>query len=1179
MIREEVLNYFKGDELATDVFLSKYSLNREETPDQMHSRLAKEFSRVDRKYDNLDNITWNKLSYYGRHRDGLTEKSIYNLFKDFKYIIPGGSTMQGLGSDKPVSLSNCFVISPPEDNVESIVNTARDMAQIYKRRGGVGIDISKLRPNGSKVENAANTSSGAVSFMDLYSKITEVIGQQGRRGALMISIDINHPDVEEFAKVKRDLSKLTGANISIRLNDDFIKAVEDNKDYILSYPTNYSFPELMTFKESYNILNKVSIGKETVYYKRIKAKDLWNTIIESAWKYAEPGIFNWSRLVNYDPTGVYEELKPISTNPCFRGDMKIFTPNGYKTFKELDGKELEFIDSNNNIVNGRVWSNGVKPIFDVSTWNNKHIYCTEDHRFMTVDGEDLPISACIGKRLMPRYKINNTVSIYTKLGFIQGDGNLTRLNSGSHLGLEINIGENDGDIADLFNTSLNSNRTIYTKEFTELLRVLKFDAKVLPERGLPETINNWSKIDISSFLKGLWSANGSVIKDQRVAFKTTSHLLVNSLKSLLKELYNIDAYITCNKEKEVIFPNGTYTCKNSYDLNISSFRDVKSFIENIGFVHTYKMESLISLLLSKAPKVRNVSYIADEEVFDFNLDGDNHWGIVEGVIVHNCGELGLSSFDSCRLICTNLYSLIDKPFTKEATFNKDLAYKIFYECQVLADDLVDLELEAIDRILVKVQPEFQKLLDGKYTFDERNYFLEQQSEEFKLWWKIREIGDKGRRTGTGITGYADMLAALGVDYGNEVVTNEVFKLKLEAELDATIDMAIIRGAFPSWDVKKEFPNKEGILSNGNNWYKFITDNYLYQSERMILHGRRNSGISTVAPTGTVSLLTQTTSGIEPLFQPYYIRRKKCNPGEKPDFIDNNKVGFKEFTVLHPKFKDWYLMNCSDEMSNIDILSKRDLQLAFELSPWYNQIAGDINWEKRINTQSIIQKYISSSISSTVNLPKDTPKEVVEKLYLTAFDKGLKGLTVYIDGSRSGILVNNSDNKKQEFKDHSAPKRPKELKANIHIIKSKGKRYAVVIGLLENKPYEVFVFNTLNSDIKDCSGKITKVERGHYRFTSESLTIENLDESGNTELERACAVYTSMLLRHGANIHYVNNTARKIDDSITSFVSAMSRVLAKYDTIIEEEKCPECGGRLVKEAGCCKCLDCGYSKCN
>lgn len=861
------LEYFKGDELADSVWTNKYKLANEETPKDMHIRLVHEFEKIEKKYTKDIDAVKPILSKYGRERSNLSANNILELFNDFKYIVPGGSIMSGLGSDNPVSLSNCFVIPSPKDSISSIFDTARDMAQIYKKRGGVGLDISELRPNGSIVHNASSTSTGSVSFMRLYSTVTEIIGQSGRRGALMLSVNIKHPDVLDFITCKSDLSKITGANISVKINKEFKNAVNKDEDYILRWPIETPMPKHPETLE-YKVLTKdTSSDGSTVYYKRVRAKELWNLLTENAWKHAEPGILIYDRLINYDPTGVYDELRPISTNPC--------------------------------------------------------------------------------------------------------------------------------------------------------------------------------------------------------------------------------------------------------------------------------------------------------------------------------GEIGLSPYDSCRLICSNLFSLVENPFESNAKINYETAYKVFYECQVLADDLVDLELEAVERILLKIQPDYALMREAMWERPFALIWLYNQSDEFKLWWEIRKMGEQGRRTGCGITALGDMYAALGVEYGNEEVTERLFRTKLQAELDATIDMSIIRGSFPLWDSALEYTDSD--LTGGNDWYTFVKEEFPDQYKRMLEYGRRNSGFSTVAPTGSISILTGTTSGIEPLFKPYYIRRKKCNLGEIPTFVDQNGIGFIEYNVLHPKFKEWYIYTaqCSHcpevALDALKRSTKEDLDELFKESPWYGQTAEDIDWEVRINTQAIIQKYITSSISSTVNLPKETSKEIVENLYSKAIDKGLKGLTTYIEGSRSGILVDIKATKSEEtFVQHKASKRPKSLNANSFIIKSLGNTYCVLIGLLQGKPYEVFVmkqpFIALDKD-----GTITKIGKHHFSWNDKNNTcIDNIitnlaDESA----EQLLALMVSMLLRTGAELPFIIKTIKKSTNTIVSFQSALVRVLSKYLTkpIETNELCPDCNTPLVNENGCCICKNCGYSKCN
>ena len=653
MIEKE--NYFENDELAYDVWKSKYQLNNE-TLDEFFERIAKEFTRLD-NFKNAENIDISKLSHYGQERLKQDRyKSFYNLFKDFKYIIPGGSVLAGLGSGKPVSLSNCFVLKTG-DSVEEIFDTASNMSQIYKRRGGVGVDLSSLRPNGAGVNNAAKTTGGVVPFMDLYSQVTTTIGQNGRRGALMLSIDINHPDSPNFITSKQNLTKITGANISVKLNNEFKKAVENDEDYILRWPCNFDLNSLVLknqeeIKEySYNELKEIGIG---LYIKRVKAKELWDSIIQCAWNTAEPGILFWDTILDNDPASVYDKYRAISTNPC--------------------------------------------------------------------------------------------------------------------------------------------------------------------------------------------------------------------------------------------------------------------------------------------------------------------------------GEIPLSPYDSCRLIASNLYSLVDNPFTTNATISEDKAYSVFYEAQIIGDILVDLELEHVQRIIDSTQ--------GK---------------EKELWENIKEIGKSGRRTGVGILGLGDMYAALNLPYGDEKTTEYIMKLKQKAELNATTDLAIINGSFPSYDRNLEFSNyqetDEGLTIGNSVWYNFLIEEYPEQFQRMLQYGRRNISFSTIAPTGTISILAGTSSGCEPVFSLYYTRRKKCNPGETPDFIDDNGVGFRNFNVLHPKLQVWYNTTEKKLGNDLSLISKEELDNLIKLSPWFNNTAGDLTPVLRVKTQSILQEYTTHSISSTVNVNNDVNQKFIDDIYTNAWNNNLKGITV------------------------------------------------------------------------------------------------------------------------------------------------------------------------------------------
>lgn len=860
----ELLNYFNSDELAANVWQGKYAQIGEITPDDMHRRMAREFARVDEQYQsNTELILPDNLSEYGASRESLNENRIYEFFKNFKYIVPQGSIMSQLGSKSIGSLSNCFVIGQPEDSYGGILLKDEEMAQLMKRRGGVGLDISTLRPSGTSTSNAAKTSTGAVSFMHRYSNTTREVAQNGRRGALMLSIDINHPDVMDFIKIKRDGTSVTGANISIKINNEFMKAVENDEDYFLRFPCDLRLDYMPD--TNYNELHNFEYDGKNGYTRKIKAKEYWDEIIKSAHGYAEPGIIFVDNHHNYSPDGVYPDYKGVTTNPC--------------------------------------------------------------------------------------------------------------------------------------------------------------------------------------------------------------------------------------------------------------------------------------------------------------------------------GEIFMQAYDACRLIALNLYSFIKDPFTSKAEFDSKKFYEITYEAMRLSDDLIDLEIEHIDRIIAKIksspEPDFVK------------------SRELGLWNDIKYTAQSSRRTGLGFTALGDCLAALGYKYDSEealLFIEQMMHIKMEAELDCTIDLAILRGPFKGWNVLTEFDiagdDMNGYVPTGgqNYFYEFLYNNYPEQSYKLMKYGRRNVSWNTVAPTGTVSLLTQTTSGIEPLFMPFYMRRKKVNPGEKNvriDFTDESGDTWQEFPVLHPKFKDWILINwvsIAEKLDldlacyNIDDLTNEQLTIVFKLSPWYGSTANDIDWIKRVEIQSIIQKYTTHSISSTINLPNDVSEQEVSEIYLESWKKGLKGITVYRDGSRSGVLVSDSEANKSrdDFNYVDAIKRPKELDAEVHLTRVGGIPHYVVVGLLNNKPYEIFIENR---ELPQGKGKMIKMSRGNYKFVQDGY--EQVITAEMTDEQAAITRLVSTSLRHGADIKFLVEQLQKTPGDLFSFTKGLARVLKKYipDGAKSTVSCNDCGStNVIFEEGCNKCLDCGSSKC-
>lgn len=859
---DELKKYFNGDELASSVWLGKYALKEETTPDDMHRRMAKEFARIEKNYPGVTKENFGGLSELGKTiqaAGGLTIEDIYHYFQNFRYIVPQGSIMSMLGNRGAIgSLSNCFVVGQPFDSYGGIFQKDQQLAQLMKRRGGVGIDISTLRPSTAPVSNAAGSSTGAISFMHRYSNTTREVAQNGRRGALMISIDCRHPDVLDFIKIKADLTKVTGANISVQLRDDFMQAVKEDKDYQLRFPCDS--PETM-LELPYNELkvyerHEGGYGKnvQKVYYRRVKAREYFLELIKNNWLSAEPGSIFVDRHWNYSPDGVYKQYRGVTTNPC--------------------------------------------------------------------------------------------------------------------------------------------------------------------------------------------------------------------------------------------------------------------------------------------------------------------------------GEIFMQMYDACRLLALNFYSFVKEPFTRKAQIDFEKLYEVAYVQQRLADNLVDLELEHIERIITKIKSDSEP--------------DEVKQPELELWQNIYKTAKAGRRTGCGFTGLGDMLAALGLKYDSDEakeIIDQVMKVKLRGELDCTVDLAIERGTFEGWSWKEEYwrsnPDMSGALHKSfigrNVFYKTLAQEFPVEVSRMIEYGRRNVSWSTVAPTGTVSLLTQTTSGLEPLFAPYYFRNKKGNPGDtnfRVDFVDQNGDAWMVYPILHFRFREWLSAQCDSP----DTLTKDQLSELFKKSPWFGSCANDIDWLERVKIQGIIQKYTTHSISSTINLPNEVSKDKVYEIYMRAWEHGLKGVTIYRDGCRTGVLV--TDNKKEEkgFEYHDAPKRPKDLNCDIFTTVSQGKKWNIVVGLFSDKPFEVFAVPHFTSESE---GILTKVKKGRYDLLFGNEEIKEDITASMTDEESALTRLISTALRHGSSIDFIVEQLHKSHGSVVSFNKAIARILTKYAKRLatSKEKCSDCGSEsIVREEGCLKCTHCGSSKC-
>lgn len=1135
--------YFKGDVTSATVFIGKYALKNNEdklveaNPDDMHHRLAREFAIAESKY-----------------ADGMTEEEIYNLFKNFEYVIPQGSPMSAIGNPYSIqSASNCFVIASPMDSYGGIFQADQQLAQLAKRRGGVGLDLSEIRPKGMSTSNAAKTTDGIAIFMDRFSNTCREVAQGGRRGALLESISVHHPEIETFINIKRNQTRVTGANISIRLTDKFMKAVKNNKTYTQQWPVDSKTPKVV---------------------KEVKALDVWNQIVRAAWESAEPGILFWDNAIKNTPSDIYkhEGYGSTSTNPCQPAWAKVLTPNGISTMGALKiGDEIWSSEGWTKVLNK--WSNGVKKVYQYKTTVGS-FYGTEEHRLIS-KGVAVEAKNCKTiDNLTGNYSDEDVkLNIHDVMdGIVFGDGSVHKASNNL---VHLYIGAKDQDY---FNSEISSLIIKYrpglkknmayeietTIQHDELLKTFN--------RTIPERFLHGDRVKVIGFLRGLFTANGC-ISGERICLKASSFAVIEQVQYMLSSI-GIKSYHTTNKAKKNIFSNGEYDMKESYDVNITT--DRLKFRNTIGFIQGYKNERLDSLVNSLALpdkpnkttyEVKAVNFISEEEVFDITLDNFSHTYWTNGLNVHNCGEIVLSPNDSCRLIALNLYSFVDNKFTENATFDYEKFSEIAYKSQHLMDSMVDIELGQVDKIIAKIEsdpePEAVKAV------------------EINLWRGIREAARRGRRTGLGITGLGDALAALNVRYGSPEsieITEAIYRAMAVNAYKATIDMAEIRGKFEVFDYELE--KDHSFVSNVVN---AIGPEYV---EKWKKFGRRNIALTTTAPAGSVSMMTQTTSGIEPAFRVTYTRRRKINPSDSEvivTYVDAVGDKFTESKIFHHAFKDW-----------MNVTGKTEEQ--YNESPYFNATANDVDWRASVDIQAAAQKWVCHSISKTCNLPSNVTEDLVSQVYMDAWEKGCKGFTVYRDGCRSGILIDNPTEsvKKVEtpkFVEINAVKRPETLECEVSHVRIKSQQWVIFVGLYDGKPYEVFggIAENIQIPKKIRNGHITKIGkkegRGVYSFAhgegEEKIVVKDIVKAFADESYAFHTLAVSGLLRTGMGIKYVLDILNKADEEadLYSFNKVISRVLKHHikDGTKSGEKCPQCGSDMIFTEGCKSC-SCGYSKC-
>lgn len=980
-----------------------------------------------------------------------------------------------------------------------------------------------------------------------------------KMGALMLSININHPDVEEFITIKQDLTKVTSANISVKLTDDFMKAVVAKEDYLLKYPIDTTLTDKVKLDSlEYNKL--YDLGNH-VYVKRISANKLWKLLIKCAWNTGEPGIIFEDSMHNA-PDGNYDEFKMVSTNPCQPDGATVLTPEGIKHFKDIQ-------------VGDAIWSKegwtkvfskqctGVKKVYKYST-NKGEFLGTPNHRVVSGGSKiEIQRTETVDFLLGNKHHITNdyNANLY-ELAYMDGIINtvgFTNELDPDDCNVYMDVSKNREYLLD-YNILVKPDYKVHNK----LNRTACIPYKIKSYNYLNKFKRNDTKVAIfylrsnpmyvCAYLKGVFSvSNISILSNKDVT--NNPRIQITGPKDLL-QLYVI-MLSSLGIMSSIFSMNSVKGDKYALIIHHNS---KKLFIDVIGHLNPSleaEMKELCKTIKCKVTNkpaiINDIKYMGEEPVYSITVTNKSHTYWTGGLNVSNCGEIGMGAYDSCRLIHLNLTSFIKNPFKKDASIDTQLLYKVSYEIARLADDVVDLEIEALNRLQDKLVKDNEKF-------------------EYSLWNKMIDTAVKGRRTGIGFTGLADAIAMLNIKYGtNESleVINTIARLMFLGELDSTRDMGIERGIFPSFNAE----NEQG------EWYKNL-ENICREEGKECYTERRNISWSAIAPTGTVSIMAGCSSGIEPVFLPFYNRRRKCmSPEDRVDDIDINGEKYSIFLVMHPTFRKWieasYIVR-----GGIDNIDTETINKLYKLSPWYEATANDINWENRVRLQGIIQKYITHSISSTINLPKDVTQSTVSTIYLTAWEAGNKGQTVYRDGCREGVLTNAT--KPTKLTSRQAPKRPKSLEADYYQFKFKGTSFIILVGLFNGTPYEIFALKAPEGIKFDKhKGHIIKERKMKYSFHSDKVTLTDLQSANNNKEEDSTTLYASMLLRHGVDIRYIIKTAKKVDSTVSSFTSAMCRVLYYYipKTVLEGEKCPECGGKLVREAGCIHCMDCSYSKCD
>lgn len=920
---------------------------------------------------------------------------------------------------------------------------------------------------------------------------------------------VYHPEIEDFITAKSwDKDRLTQFNMSVLVDDDFMIAVKNNEDIYLHYPCMTEKGEIENNTDKWIIKKKVN------------ARELWDKIMQQAYNQGEPGILFYDNM-NKDNNLKYIE-NIVTTNPCFTGDMRLLTDKGYKTFEELCDTDFNIISYDGNISQGKVWCNGEKDTIKLCMSNGTEITCTPDHRFMTIDGDECEAKNLKDKKIMPKiYKTIKEDKLYIKLGFIQGDGQLTRLNSKYHNGLEVNIGDKDSDIIYLFENDKHTEnyKKIYLQDYNDLFTTLGFSQEILPNRSLPSTYNSWTFEQKANFLQGCFSANGCVNSNIRISYKTTCKEFASQLINTLEKDFGITANLTINKKHKVKFNNGEYECRESYDVNINKYNDILIFAQYIGFYQNYKKIKLIKLIEIKVPYVRNIKNNGKHLVYDFN-EPINHWGIVEGYVAHNCSEYiagildtndGKEYMGACNLGSLFLHNYVVNPFEKDAHFDFNKLREVIPVAVRMLDNIIDI-----------------------------NYYPLEAFENYQK--NVRTIG-------IGITGLHDMLCMLGYKYSEEKAIEFVDNLMdfiVYNVYMSSIELAKEKGSF-------EFLNREKFIES-NFINKHISKNIDWENVKkgILEYGIRNGRMISIAPVGTLSLTfgENCSSGLEPIFDLEYERTIRVGGQD-----EENEVVRKVRDYAYDVWKSKLIPYVSEDV----------FETALNLS---------VN--DHLKMLKTIAYHVDMNCSKTINVPTETSFEDVKEIYYDCWENGIKGCTIFRPNPIRQGIFNRKDNEEtitQNNKWLPIPKDTVYFRKKIHT--GCGKLVLFVgYSKSEDRLTDFYIKRSANGGCVHNIDAVVICMSGMLRLGGNLDNIEKAFSGCGTCNSFTTARLKGKKLSNGKSCPTaILNAIKEVQNEIKSNTI---NIIGNTEEI--SDKCPECGEKIQYSGGCVICPNCGFSKC-